>query len=89
MTSDSNLKGDRLENKPSSRTARRKVTRVEHRYPSIGLYINDGKPGTAIQNWGDMLSELDIWNLIAYIFLFLFAAGMFLFALGAIRQAND
>ncbi len=38
-TGDSNLKGDRLENKPSGRTARLEVTRAEPRYPSIGRKV--------------------------------------------------
>jgi len=32
--------------------------------------INDGMPGTAMPDWGDMLSEQDIWDLIAYIKIF-------------------
>jgi mono/diheme cytochrome c family protein len=32
--------------------------------------INDGMPGTAMPDWGDMLSEQDIWDLIAHLKIF-------------------
>lgn len=32
--------------------------------------INDGMPGTAMPGWGDMLSEQDIWDLVAFIKIF-------------------
>ena len=32
--------------------------------------INDGMPGTAMPGWGDMLSDQDIWDLIAHLKIF-------------------
>ncbi len=32
--------------------------------------INDGMPGTAMPDWGDVLSEQDIWDLIAHLKIF-------------------
>ena len=29
--------------------------------------IRDGMPGTAMPNWGDILSEQDMWDLVAYV----------------------